>query len=93
MVTVQPKKILHSLRFFVLRTIASLGSIAKRRVIRIVKPVCDFMRIGVDIVPDNHVIVVQCPVLETLTLTVYIQPDFLPFVNSLSAYPPRRDGA
>ena len=43
-----------------------VGSIAKRRVIRIVKPVGDFMRIVVDIVPDNHVIVVQCPVLETL---------------------------
>ena len=43
-----------------------VGSIAKRRVIRIVKPVGDFMRIVVDIVPDNHVIVVQCPVLESL---------------------------
>lgn len=66
MVTVQPKKILHSLRFFVLRTIASLGSIAKRRVIRIVKPVCDLMRIVVDIVPDNHIFIFQFPILETL---------------------------
>ena len=32
-----------------------VGSIAKRRVIRIVKPVCDLMRIVVDIVPDNHI--------------------------------------
>ena len=39
-----------------------VASIAKRRV----KPVCDFMGIVIDIVPDNHIFIFQFPLLETL---------------------------
>ena len=43
-----------------------VGSIAKRRVIRIVKPICDFVRVVIDIVPDDNIAVLERPVLESL---------------------------
>ena len=40
-------------------------AVAESRVIRIIEPVCDFVGIVVDIVPDDYITVVQRPVLQT----------------------------
>ena len=43
-----------------------VGSVTERRVIRVIKPVGHFAAIVIDIVPNDYIAVVQCPILQAL---------------------------
>ena len=43
-----------------------VAAVAKRRILRIVEPVGNFAAIVIDIVPNDYIAVVQCPILQAL---------------------------